>query len=291
VIKRRTFVQGTAAAATAAGTGLMQIGCTPQVQPAPYVEQALSNGVLRVSKKFQSLVMGSAEFNQNRGGAITVFVTGDRPPQVPEAVLLVHRLDGVGTDLEWVAMNSACPHLGCPMGWGAAIPEGRRQPVGMVLCPCHQSRFTVQSPDVSETGECISVDRKPALAPPQLLSVKDDPTDPDNFCIISFDTASGNVEAPFSSFPALMQTGGAAVVGSGCGGIVVVRTGATTAEAYTATCTHLGCTVKYTGVDLICPCHNSRFDLMGRVLDGPAEQPLRKFAATVAADKIVVTIS
>jgi Rieske Fe-S protein len=289
-MKRRTFVQGTAAAATAAGSGLLQIGCAPQVQPAPYVEAALSGGRLRVSKNYPTLKAGTEEFNKNRGGAITIFVTGNRPPSVPEAVLLVHRLDGVGTNLEWVAMNSACPHLGCPMGWGAAIPEGRRQPIGMVLCPCHQSRFTIQSPDQSEIGECISVDRKPALAPPQLLSVENDPSKPDEFVIISFESMGNDVEAPFSVYPMLMQTGGSAVVGSGCSGVVVVRTGPSTAEGYSATCTHLGCTVKATGIDLICPCHNSRFSLMGQVLDGPAEQPLKKFIARVEADKIVVTI-
>lgn len=41
-------------------------------------------------------------------------------------------------------------------------------------------------------------------------------------------------------------------------------------------CTHLGCTVTVTPTDIICPCHGSRFDRHGQVLEGPAERPLRK---------------
>lgn len=39
-------------------------------------------------------------------------------------------------------------------------------------------------------------------------------------------------------------------------------------------CTHLGCTVTVTSSGLDCPCHGSRFDRQGRVLQGPADRPL-----------------
>jgi len=39
-------------------------------------------------------------------------------------------------------------------------------------------------------------------------------------------------------------------------------------------CTHLGCTVTVSGSGLSCPCHGSRFDRQGRVLNGPADRPL-----------------
>jgi len=41
-------------------------------------------------------------------------------------------------------------------------------------------------------------------------------------------------------------------------------------------CTHLGCTVTVTSSGLSCPCHGSRFDRQGRVLKGPADQPLNR---------------
>jgi Rieske Fe-S protein len=41
-------------------------------------------------------------------------------------------------------------------------------------------------------------------------------------------------------------------------------------------CTHLGCTVAVTSSGLSCPCHGSRFDRQGRVLNGPADRPLSR---------------
>lgn len=45
-----------------------------------------------------------------------------------------------------------------------------------------------------------------------------------------------------------------------------------------AICTHQGCQVAFNPVERSwdCPCHGSRFDIDGRVLDGPAKKPLEK---------------
>jgi cytochrome b6-f complex iron-sulfur subunit len=39
-------------------------------------------------------------------------------------------------------------------------------------------------------------------------------------------------------------------------------------------CTHLGCTVQQNTDGLTCPCHGSRYDEKGKVLQGPAVKPL-----------------
>lgn len=48
-------------------------------------------------------------------------------------------------------------------------------------------------------------------------------------------------------------------------------------HAVSPTCTHMGCLVAFNGVEKAweCPCHGSRFDLDGAVLQGPATRPLR----------------
>lgn len=45
--------------------------------------------------------------------------------------------------------------------------------------------------------------------------------------------------------------------------------------ALSLVCTHLGCTVEQKGDGFACPCHGSHYDENGKVLRGPAQQPLR----------------
>ena len=46
--------------------------------------------------------------------------------------------------------------------------------------------------------------------------------------------------------------------------------------ALSAVCTHLGCITRYRSDEnaIACPCHGSRFDLEGDVVNGPAPRPL-----------------
>ncbi|HEX8305215.1 MAG TPA: Rieske 2Fe-2S domain-containing protein [Jatrophihabitans sp.] len=78
-----------------------------------------------------------------------------------------------------------------------------------------------------------------------------------------------------------------AATGPDGGDIIIVRTAATTVEAYSAICTHEGCTVKPAGKELDCPCHGSVFDLKGAVLNGPAQRPLKAVKVALSGDNVV----
>jgi cytochrome b6-f complex iron-sulfur subunit len=60
--------------------------------------------------------------------------------------------------------------------------------------------------------------------------------------------------------------------------------------AFSAKCTHEGCTVTFQPDQSViwCPCHDGRFDLTGRVLSGPPPQPLVKYSAKRQPDGVIV---
>lgn len=60
--------------------------------------------------------------------------------------------------------------------------------------------------------------------------------------------------------------------------VAAYRDGQGVLHAVSATCTHLGCTVRWNGAERSwdCPCHGSRFDLDGNVLMGPAVASLEQ---------------
>ena len=62
-------------------------------------------------------------------------------------------------------------------------------------------------------------------------------------------------------------------------------------RAFSATCTHLSCTVQYrTDLrEIWCACHNGLYDLNGRNLSGPPPRPLDTYAVHVRGDDIVVS--
>ena len=60
---------------------------------------------------------------------------------------------------------------------------------------------------------------------------------------------------------------------------LLIRTPEGELRAFSAICTHLGCTVRYEPASRViwCPCHNGMFDLHGRNIGGPPPRPLPEY--------------
>jgi Rieske Fe-S protein len=59
-------------------------------------------------------------------------------------------------------------------------------------------------------------------------------------------------------------------------------------SALSMVCTHLGCTVESDSQGFACPCHDSRFDTTGKVMQGPAAQPLPSLRIEITEDNRLI---
>lgn len=105
-------------------------------------------------------------------------------------------------------------------------------------------------------------------------------------------SVSGNtVTVDVTAGSALSTVGGAALVQSSAGAMLVMQTSQGVFSALTAVCTHQGCTVN--GINngvYVCPCHGSRFASTGSVVNGPAAQQLRQFATQLSGSTLTITV-
>jgi Rieske Fe-S protein len=88
-----------------------------------------------------------------------------------------------------------------------------------------------------------------------------------------------------------LRNNSARIVPFGTAPAIVVRTASGDFRAFSATCTHLDCTVQYRAdlERLWCACHNGYYDLNGRNVSGPPPRPLDAFDVNVKNGEIVIT--
>jgi Rieske Fe-S protein len=73
--------------------------------------------------------------------------------------------------------------------------------------------------------------------------------------------------------------------------VIVIRSQSGEFHAFSATCTHLDCTVQYRkdlGV-IWCACHNGKYDLTGRNIAGPPPRPLDEYRVAVQGDEVFIS--
>jgi Rieske Fe-S protein len=73
---------------------------------------------------------------------------------------------------------------------------------------------------------------------------------------------------------------------------LLIKTSGGELRAFTAVCTHLGCTVQYRPDinNIWCACHNGHYDLHGKNIAGPPPKPLTEYVVNVRGDQIVVSV-
>lgn len=72
---------------------------------------------------------------------------------------------------------------------------------------------------------------------------------------------------------------------------IVIRTPSGEFKAFSATCTHLSCTVQYRSdiSHIWCACHNGHYDVNGKNISGPPPRPLEEYTVFVRGKEIVVS--
>jgi thiosulfate dehydrogenase [quinone] large subunit len=72
---------------------------------------------------------------------------------------------------------------------------------------------------------------------------------------------------------------------------ILIRTATDAVCAFSAVCTHEGCTVDYdtASKELICPCHGARFDPLqnGKAVAGPTRTPLAELPVKISGEYII----
>lgn len=73
--------------------------------------------------------------------------------------------------------------------------------------------------------------------------------------------------------------------------VILVRSATGEMRAFSATCTHLDCTVQYRkDMSVIwCACHNGKYDFSGKNIAGPPPRPLDEFRVIVQGEEVLIS--
>lgn len=105
------------------------------------------------------------------------------------------------------------------------------------------------------------------------------------------DVPEANVHTVKAGFVAEFPLNTGQIIKFGRRPVILIRTDRGDFRAFTATCTHLDCIVRYRPdlKQIQCACHNGLYDLTGRNISGPPPRPLDKFSVNIVEDEILVS--
>ena len=96
-------------------------------------------------------------------------------------------------------------------------------------------------------------------------------------------------------YPMLVEVGGSLLgkIAGRADPIIIARVDERTFVAVDALCTHQQCTVAYNalGQTFDCPCHDSSYEIDGRVIGGPAPRPLRAYSTQSDGTNLTITLA
>ena len=173
-----------------------------------------------------------------------------------------HGFDGgAGDAAGGSAATGSNPSLGG--GGSTSLGGGGNPSLGGGGSTSHEGGSSTGGSNVVATGGQAGAHATGGASPGGTSSAGSDPNDPA--------APIGNVSAyPLGSFSI---AGNIYFMGHDAGGLY----------AMSMQCTHAGCACAMKGTELDCPCHGSRFDHQGNVLQGPATKPLPHYPVSVDA--------
>lgn len=120
------------------------------------------------------------------------------------------------------------------------------------------------------------------------------PQNTDTLPTIQGTLSNGKIVLTIESSSPLAKADSAALVNYQSGSILVDHPSGNTFNALSSICTHQSCTIDSfdSGKNqFVCPCHGSRFDENGKVVQGPAGSPLKQYTTQFSGDKLTINIS
>ena len=102
----------------------------------------------------------------------------------------------------------------------------------------------------------------------------------------------GKVAIRLDKFDRLQAVGGWVALKIKDRDLLVIRDAEGSVRVLSAICSHQACVVAYNPAArrIDCPCHGSQYDLDGQVVHGPAPRGLKRYEASLEAERIVITL-